>query len=117
MPTLELTTREVAIVMFHRMSPKEQAAERARVRAAAREAMLALLSPEKRAAVEKRRADFLAAAEAERVRQGAMTMDERMCERAIKQKAQAEATLAKIDTAVVSKVSADVAAAEVAAEK
>jgi ATP-dependent HslUV protease ATP-binding subunit HslU len=38
-------------------------------------------------------------------------------ERAIKQKAQAEATLAKIDTAVVSKVSADVAAAEVAAEK
>jgi hypothetical protein len=104
---MNLTDREAAIVMFHRMSPKEQAEERTRVRAAAREAMLALLSPEKRAQVEKRRADALIAAEAERVRLTAMTIDERMVERAIKQKAQAEATLSRIDPAVVSKVSAD----------
>lgn len=112
MPNLELTSREVNIILFYRMTPAEQQAERARVRAAAREAALARLSPERRAVAEQRRADALAAAEAEGVRLSAMTMDERTAERAIKQKAQAEATLAKIDPAVVSKVSADVAAAQ-----
>jgi hypothetical protein len=63
MPTLELSSREIDLVLFHRMTPARQAAERARVRAAAREAALARLSPERRAVAEQRRAEALAAAE------------------------------------------------------
>jgi hypothetical protein len=107
---MTLTDREVAIVMFHRMTPPQQATERARVKAAAREAALARLSPPQRAAAEKRQADMVAANAAEQARVAELTPDERLAERAVKQKAAAEATLARLDPAVVSKASAGVAA-------
>jgi hypothetical protein len=105
---MTLTDREVAIVMFHRMTPAEQQAERARVKQAAREAALARLSPTQRAIAEQRKADAKAAAEAEQARVAAMSPDERIAERALKDKARAEATLASIDAAVVSKAAAGV---------
>jgi hypothetical protein len=107
---MTLTDREVAIVLFHRMTPAEQQAERARVKQAAREAVMARLSPAQRAIVEQRKADAKAAVEAEQTRVAAMSPDERIAERALRDKARAEATLASIDAAVVSKATAGVAA-------
>jgi hypothetical protein len=104
MPTMNLTDREAALVLFHRMPVAEQQAERARLKAAAREAALSRLTPERRAAAEKRQADAKAAIEAEQTRVAELTPDERDAERAIKQKAAAEATLARIDPAAVAKV-------------
>jgi len=106
MPTMNLTDREAKLVLFHRMSPAEQASERARLKAAAREAALARLSPPQRAAAEKRQADMVAANAAEQARVAELTPDERLAERAVKQKAAAEATLARIDPSTVAKVSA-----------
>ena len=106
MPTMNLTDREAALVLFHRMPVAEQQAERARLKAAAREAALSRLTPERRAAAEKRQADAKAAIEAEQTRVAELTPDERDAERALKQKAAAEATLTRLDPAAVAKVSA-----------
>ena len=110
MPTMNLTDRETKLVLFHRMSPAEQQAERARLKAAAREAALARMSPAQRAIAERRKVDALAAAEAEQARVAAMSPDERLADRAVREKARAEATLACIDPAAVAKASAGVAA-------
>jgi hypothetical protein len=110
MPTMNLTDREVALVLFHRMTPDQQQAERARVKAAAREAALARLSPAQRAIAEQRKAAAKAAAEAEQARVAALTPDERIADRALREKARAEATLASIDPAAVAKASAAIEA-------
>lgn len=113
MATMELNEKEVALIAYHRMTPGEQAAERKRLQDAAYEAALARLTPAQRVLAEKRKADSLAAIEAEKVRLDAMTEDEREAERAIKQKASAEATLARLPKEVVDKVTADFAKVEV----
>jgi len=104
---MEITDpREIALVQFHRMTPAQQAAERTRLHNAAYEAALARLTPERRAIAEQRKADSLAAIEAEKVRVAALTPDERQAEMALRQKLSAEAALARISPAVVAKVEA-----------
>jgi hypothetical protein len=102
---MELSEREIALITYHRMTPAEQVAERKRLQDAAYAAALARLSPANRILAEQRKADSLAAIEAEKVRLAAMSSDEREAERAIKQKAAAEATLANLPKEVVDKVS------------
>ena len=108
----ELNETEAALVNYHRMTPGDQAIERKRLHDVAYEAALARLTPANRIIAEKRQADNLAAIEAEKIRLTAMTGDERDAERALKEKASAEATLASLPKAVVDKVTADLAVME-----
>ena len=110
MQTIELNETEVALVTYHRMTPEEQEAERQRLHDVAYEAALARLTPANRVLAEKRKADSLAAIAAEKIRLEAMTAEEREAERAINQKAAAEATLARLPAEAVGKVTADLLA-------
>ena len=117
MPTMELSEREVKLIEFHRMTPEAQAAERQRLQAAAREAAMARLTPERRAKAEQRRAEAEAKIEAERQRVEGLSKEQREVEFALRRKTAAEAEivrtteeLAKMDAQVVEAVQADMTA-------
>jgi hypothetical protein len=112
MPTIELTDREVSLVTFHRMTAEQQAAERSRLRDAARQAALGRLTPERRAIAIQRRADAEAAIAAERERVGKLSRDERDAEHAVRMEKSAAALLARLPKAAVDKARAYLASKE-----
>jgi len=108
---MELTDREVALVEFNRMTPRQQGEQRAAIQAVARQEALDRLTPKRRAIAEQRIVNALAAQKAEVLRVSTLTQDEREAERAVQERNRAVATIAALPAAAVAKAESRLTAA------